>query len=142
MQATENLVDLPRNDQSRQMQHHTDANAGANVRRAGCQIAPPWRKGVWHNFFNLIVYHLDLLPRTAQVEATVHALNTEVVFFVDHQTHLFEYVDGNAAGSLRISMLAANQLPFDQKLTVHFFQVTNIDVFKPTANRQGCQSLA
>ena len=48
LQAAEDLFDLLRDDQRRQVQHHAHAHAGADVRGAGGQIAEPLVEGVVH----------------------------------------------------------------------------------------------
>ena len=46
LQAAEDLLDLPRDDQGRQVQHHAHPHAGADVGGAGGQVAQPLVEGV------------------------------------------------------------------------------------------------
>ena len=55
LQAAEDLFDLPRDDQRRQVQHHAHAHAGADVRGAGGQIAEAVVKGVGDAGFDQVV---------------------------------------------------------------------------------------
>ena len=62
LQAAKDLVDLPRDDQGRQMQHHADPHAGAHVRRAGGQIPQPIVECVGDLLFDQIVDPVHLIP--------------------------------------------------------------------------------
>ena len=128
LQAAEDLVDLPRDDQGRQVQHHAHAHAGADVRRAGGQVAEAVAEGVGDAGFDQVVELVDLLPGGAEVEPALHDLDPQVILFVDHHADLLARVDGHAAGALGLGMLAADELPLDQELAVDRFQRADVDV--------------
>ena len=58
----------------------------------------------------------------------MHALDAQVIFFVDHQADLLVRIDHHAAGALRFGMFAADELPFDQKLPIDAVQIADVDV--------------
>ena len=62
LQAAEDLVDLPRDHQRRQVQHHAHAHAGADVGGAGGQIAELVVEGVGDLVLDQVVDAVDLLP--------------------------------------------------------------------------------
>ena len=88
LQAAEHLVDLPRDHQRRQVQHHAHPHAGADVRGAGREVAEPLVEGVGDLLLDQVVELVDLLPRRGQVEAALHHLDPQMVLFVDHHAEL------------------------------------------------------
>ena len=135
VEAAEHLVDLPGDDERREVEHHAHADPGADVRRAGGEVAPARVEGVGDDPLDLVIDNLDLLPRAVEVEAAVHALDAEVILLVDHQAHLFEPVDGDAPCALGIGMLAADQLPLDEEAPVDFLKVADVDVIELAPHR-------
>jgi hypothetical protein len=89
---------------------------------------------VGHDSFKGIVDFPNLLPHAGQVETAVHALDAEMILLIDHQTDLLTLVDGDSAGSFRLSMLSTDQLPLDEKLPINFIQFFDIDVVEPLTN--------
>src|SRR5262249_33080397 len=69
LQRTEELVDLPRDHQGRQVQHHAHAHASADVRGAGREIAELFVEGVGDLFFHQIVDAVDRFPGVCQIQA-------------------------------------------------------------------------
>ena len=128
LQAAEDLVDLPGDDQRGQVQHHAHAHARAHVGRAGGEIAEPFVEGVGHLLLDQVVDAVDLFPDAAQVQAALHHLDPQVVLLVDHQAELLAAVDGHGAGALALGVLAADQVPLDEKLTIDLFQPRQVDV--------------
>ena len=124
LQAAEDLVDLPGDDQGRQVQHHADAHAGADVGRAGGQIAQPLVEGVGDLLLDQVVDAVDLLPDALQVQPALHHLDPQVVLLVDHQAELFAAVDGHGPGALALGVLAADQVPLDEELAIDLFQLS------------------
>ena len=128
LQAAEDLVDLPRDHQGRQVEHHAHAQAGADVRGAGGEVAEAVVVGVGDAGFDQVVELVDLLPGRAEIEAALEDLDPQVVLFVDHHAHLLALVDDHGAGALGIGVLAADELALDQKLAVDGFERADVDV--------------
>jgi hypothetical protein len=84
-------------------------------------------KRVRHLILDLIVEIIDLLPRTFQIEAAFHDLNSKMVFLVDHQTKLLLSVNRNRASAIGIRVLPADQLTLDQKLPIKRLKRGNIN---------------
>ena len=128
LQAAEDLVDLPRDDQGRQVQHHAHPHAGADVGGAGRQVAQPLVEGVGDLLLDQVVDAVDLLPDAVQVQPALHHLDAQVVLLVDHQAELLVAVDGHGAGALALGVLAADQVPLDEELAVDLLQLRQVDV--------------
>ena len=79
-------------------------------------------EGVGHLLFDQVVDAVDLFPNAVQIEPALHHLDAEVVLLVDHQAELFGAVDGHGAGALAFGVLAADQVPLDEKLAVDLLQ--------------------
>ena len=108
MQAAKDLVDLSRDDQRRQVQHHADADAGADVRGTGRQEAEPRMEREIDLLGNQVVDLVNVLPGVDQVQAAVHHLDPQMIFLIDHQADLLVTVDGHAAGPFAIGVFAAD----------------------------------
>ena len=89
MQAAEDFLDLPRNDQRGQMKHHADSHAGADIGRTGGQISPTFMERIHQMRFDKVIDTADLFPCGLQVQPAVHDLNTQMIFFVNHQAVSF-----------------------------------------------------
>ena len=92
-------------------------------------------EGVGNDASDLVVDKVNLLPGRPQVEAAVHALDSEMVFLVDHQADLLEPVDRDAPRSLGLGMLPADELPLDEELPVDLLELSDVDVFEVLARR-------
>ena len=125
LQAAEDLLDLPGDDQGRQVQHHAHPHARADVGRAGGQVAELLVEGVGDVLLDEVVDAVDLLPDALQVQAALHDLHAEVVFLVDHQAELLAAVDGHGAGALALGVLAADEVPLDEQLPIDAFQLVH-----------------
>ena len=119
VQAAEHLFDLPRDDQCRQVQHHADPHAGADVGGAGGQVAPALVEGVGHMLLDQVVDVVDLFPGRLQVQPALHHLDAQMILLVDHQAERLARVDGHGSCPFALGVLAADQLSFDQELAVH-----------------------
>ena len=134
LQAAEDLLDLPRDDQSRQVQHHAHPHAGADVGRAGGQIAQPLVEGVGDLLLDGVVDAVDLFPDALQVEAALQDLDPQMVFLVDHEAECLVLVDGDGAAALAFGQLAADEVPLDEQLAVDAFQLVDGDVEQVVGN--------
>lgn len=128
LQAAEDLVDLPRDDEGRQMEHDTAAQAGADVRGAGSKVAETVVVGVGDAGLDEVIEFVGLFPSGGEVEAALENLDAQMVLFVDHHAGLFALVDEDGAGPFGIRMFAADELTFDEELAVDCFQGTYVDV--------------
>src|SRR5436190_128986 len=110
------------------MEHDADAEAGADIGRAGGEVSETVVVGVRDASFNEVVEFVDLFPSSAEIETTLEDLDSQVVLFVDHHAHLLTLVDEHGAGAFGIGMLAADELALDQELAVDGFQGADINV--------------
>ena len=101
-----------------QVEHHADADAGADVGRAGGQVAELGAEGVGELFLELVVELVDRVPDFGEPEAREHELDAEMVFLVDHDGDVFQRADGDAARAVAGGQLAGDDLALDQELAV------------------------
>ena len=66
------------------MQHHTDPQPGPHISRTGCQVSELRMKRVQDCSFQLIVQLINALPSRLEIQAAMHHLNPEMIFFIDH----------------------------------------------------------
>ena len=90
LEGAEDLVDLLGLDQPGQVEHHADADAGADVGRAGGQVAELRAEGVGELFLELVVELVDRVPDLGEPEAREHELDAEMVLLVDHDRDVFQ----------------------------------------------------
>ena len=72
------------------MEHHADADAGADVGRAGGQVAELGAEGVGELLFELVVELVDRVPDLGEAKAREHELDAEMVLLVDHDGDVFQ----------------------------------------------------
>ena len=118
LEGAEDLVDLLGLDQSRQVEHHADADPGADVRRAGRQIAELRAEGIGELLLEPVVEMVDGIPDLGEPEAREHELDAEVVLLVDHDRDVLQRADRHAAGAVAVGQLAGDDLALDQELAV------------------------
>ncbi len=128
LQAAEDFVDLPGDHERWQMEHDAYSQTGADVGRAGGEIAEPVVVGVCNAGFDEVIELVDLLPGGPKIETALEDLNPQVVLFVNHHAHLLALIDEHRPSAFGVGMLAADELPFDQELTIDGFQRADIDV--------------
>ena len=90
----------------RQVEHDTDADAGADVGGAGGEVPELGAEGVGELFFELIVELVDGVPDLREPESRVHELDAQMVFLVDHDGDVFLRAQGDAAGPVAGGQLA------------------------------------
>ena len=97
VQRLEDLLDLLGQHQRRQVQHHADADAGADVRRAGGEVAELFAEGEADALLELVVDAVDLVPAFVERQPAAEDLDPQVVLLVDHQADGFLRADAHAA---------------------------------------------
>ena len=118
LKRAKDLVDLLGLDQAGEVEHDADANAGADVGRAGGQVAELGAEGVGQLFLELVVELVDRVPDFREPEARKHELDAEMVFLVDHDGDVFQRAQGDAARAVAGGQLAGDDLALDQELPV------------------------
>ena len=77
-------VDLLGQNQPRQMQHGADADAGAEVGRAGGQVAEFGSEGVIELLLQVGIHLVNGRPGLPQLQAGAQGLHAQMIFLVDH----------------------------------------------------------
>jgi len=108
--------------------HHTHPEPGADVRRAGGEIAKLLVEGVVHAAFQNIIQPRDLPPGGIQIEAAVHHLHAEMIFLVDHQAVGFLPVDRSGAGTVAFGQFVADELSLDEELPIERRQLVDVQI--------------
>ena len=128
LQGAEDFLDLLGPPQGRQVKHDAGPHAGAHVRGACGQIAEFLTERISHFLLQEVVDLVDVLPGFVQRQTAAHHLKPKLIFFVDHQADRLALVKGHAARPLGGGDLAADQLPFDQELTVERTEAGDADI--------------
>ena len=119
----DDLVDLLGQDQAGQMQHGADAHAGAEVGRAGGQVAELGAEGEIELALQFGVDLVDGHARPAELQAGPQGLHPQMVLLVDHHAERFLLVDDQAAAGVLGGVFAADQMALDENLFVQRPQV-------------------
>ena len=124
------------------MQHHAGPHPGADVGRAGGQVAELVAEGVTDALFQHVVNAVDLLPGLVEGEAAANDLQAQVVLLVDHQADRLLRGDGDAARPLGGSQLTADKLTFHQELAVEGVQAGDVQVAEGGVQVEPADALA
>ncbi len=128
LQAAEDFVDLPREDERRQVHQYAHSHAGADIGRAGGEVAEAGMERV----IDLFGIKSSMRSICSHAPCTSRPLCMHWMrrwsSFVDHQADALVWIDHDAACALRLGMFATDELALDQKLTVEAIEVADIDV--------------
>ena len=98
------------------MHHRRGAHSGADIRRAGGEIADLRRESEVESFFQLGIELVDRLEQRLEVGAGAERLDAEMVLFVDHHAQSAVLADDEAAAGVLGGMLAADEVLLDEHL--------------------------
>src|SRR5262245_25731162 len=126
--GAEDLFDLARQLQGRQVKHDAHADARAYICRTRRQVPKTRVKREIELSFQAVVDAVDLIPGLFKLKPAAQHLDAQVVFLVDHDRKCFAFTNGNAARALRGGVLLADQVPLDQELAVHLRGGFEIDI--------------
>ncbi|MEY4180939.1 MAG: hypothetical protein RLY70_4514 [Planctomycetota bacterium] len=129
LQAAKHFVDLAAQDQSGQVEHDAYSQARADIGGAGGEVAELFVEGERQAFFEQVVEVIDLAPSGFEVKPAVHDLQSQMVFFVDHQAERLLRLDNDRARAFGFGEFAADQLAFDEELAVDIAESLDVDVF-------------
>ena len=105
VEGARDLVHLRREAEAREMDHGGGAQAGADVRGTGGQVAEPLGEGQRQRGRQGVVELLRQVPGTAQVPARPEHLHAQVVLLVDHDGASLVPADDGRAGLARGQLL-------------------------------------
>ena len=97
LEGAEEFVEMIRLAEGGQVEHDADPNPGADVGRAGREVTKFLAEGDVEVLFEAVVEVVDLFPGLLKGEAGTHDLDSEMVFFVDHDGCTFVVVKCNSA---------------------------------------------
>ena len=119
-------IDLLRQHQARQMQHRADANAGAEIRRAGGQITQLVVESVIQLLLQAAESTWSMAPQAwRSCKPGPQRLHPQVILFVDHHAEGFLAVQHQAAADAFGGVFAADEMALDQNLLVQRGQIVH-----------------
>ena len=119
LERLEHFFDLLGNAERRQVEHDAGAHPGADVGRAGGEVAELVVEGVGQAGFEGVVEPVDDLPGVVEGQPAAQDLQAQVVLLVDHDADRLAGVEGDAAGAVQdVGQFAADELALDQELAV------------------------
>lgn len=128
VECAKHLFNLFGSDEGWQVEHDADSQPGADIGRARGQVTQFLGEGVREFAFEQIVQFVHPFPCRGQIQSALHDLETQVVFFVDHDAEAFLGIQDDRAGSFRFAQLVADELSFHQELPIEIPELGNIDI--------------
>lgn len=127
VQGLEDLLDLLGDNESREVEHDADANPRTDIRGASRQVTELFVESEADPFFELVVDVGNFFPAAVEIETASQRLDADVVFFIDHQADVFGLIEADAARAFAFGEFAADELAFDEELTVDPFEGGDVD---------------
>jgi hypothetical protein len=121
----------PGDDQRGQVHHRRAAHAGAEIGRAGGEVAELGREGVVEVLLEGGVELVDRGPDFLELEAGAQDLDAEVVLLVDHDDAGLILADDQARAGLGMAELAADEVALHQDLLLQFVQTRSTGRARP-----------
>ena len=112
----DDLGDLVVEHERGQVHHGRGAHAGADVGRAGGEVADLGREGEVEFLLQLRVELVDGLEQRLELQAGAQRLDAEVVLLVDHDAERAVLADDEAAAGVLGGVLAADEVLLDEDL--------------------------
>ena len=126
-------ADVARRHEPWQMQDHACAQARAEVRRAGGQIAHLFIEGDIELRLEPVVDLRGHGKGLLEVEPRRHALDAQVILLVDHEAHALVLADKGHAMLRLAQEIAADEVLLDEHFFLQRCQTLHIDAVKTTA---------
>jgi hypothetical protein len=126
----QNLVDVFREDERRQMHKKRDPQARSRIGRATRKKSPPMIESKIQLYAQGVVNSVERRPKLFRTASRIKALHTKVVFLIDHDADAPRRVNDDAAVSLDGQKLGADQAPFDKDLALDFGKPGAVDTFE------------
>lgn len=114
----DDLIDLLAQNEAGKMEHGGGTHSGADVGRAGGEVAEGWGEREFEFVLQGGVEFVGGLPSLEEMEARAEGLKADVVLLVDHDGEGFVPVHHQAAPGVFGGMFAADQVFFHEKLLV------------------------
>jgi len=131
----EHLLDLPGDDQGRQVQHDRDPHARPQIGGASRQVAELRGVRVVDALLEGIVDFVGEFERRPELEARPQALDPEMVLLVDHDADALVRRERHAARPLREGVVAADQVALHQELPFDVLHGRQVVVSHPGPER-------
>ena len=114
-----------RQHQAGQMQHRADADARAEIRRAGGQVAEFGAESVIQFLLQRGIHLVNGAPGLPQLQAGTQRLHPQMILLVDHHAERFLAVQDQAAAGAFRGVFAADEMALDQNLLVQRGQIVH-----------------
>ena len=112
----DDLVDHFTENQAGEVKHGGRAHAGADVGRAGGQVAQVLVVGEIELRFQRAVDFIDQLEGALELQAGADRLHPQVILFVHHDAQGLATIHDHGAAHAFGGVLAADEMPLDQDL--------------------------
>ena len=113
-----NALDLVAQFQGRQVHHHRQSDARAEVGGTGGQVSPSRRKRIIDFRLQRLVHGVDPLDEIVQPQAGCDQLHPQMIFLVDHDAEGFVVGYGDGAGDVGLGQVARDEVSFHKQLAV------------------------
>ena len=136
-------LDVAREDEARQVQQHRGAQARAEIRRTRGQVAHLLVKGDVDLRLDHVVDVRGARKRRVEVEPRRHALDAQVVLFVDHDARRAVRRDEGDAVLRILDEVAADELLLDEDIALQRRDALEVEEVKglPEIRRDARQEL-
>ncbi len=114
----ENLLHVLLERQGRQVHHHADADAGAHVRGAGCEVAVFGAHGIGQPALQRLVHLCQRAKCAVDIKARLDPLQPQVVFLIDHDAEHLAAPENHSPRTLGGGQFAADQVALHQYVAV------------------------
>ena len=100
------------------MQHGGGSHSGADIGRAGGEVAKGGREGEFEFVLEGRVELVGRIPRFEKVEPWAEGLEANMILFIDHYGEGFVPIYNEATSGVFCGVLATDEVFFDQELFV------------------------
>jgi len=114
----DDLIDLLTQDEAGKMKHGGSAHSGADVGRAGGEVAERWGERKFEFVLKSGIELVGGFPCLEKVKARAEGLEADMVLLVDHDGKGFVPVDHQAASRVFGGVFPTDQVFFHEKLLV------------------------
>ena len=133
----EDLADLVAEHEAGQVEHGGGAQAGAEIGRAGGEVAERGIEGEFERVFQLGVEFRERVEGGGELEARADGLHAEVILLVEHEAEGLAAFDHGGGAVATGGVFAGDEVALDQHLFLHRAEVAEFLGKRVLHRRQG-----